>query len=151
MFQTFVLYFSFNMVTFFFGHCFKFDKFLNTSSRYQGRCSKDRSYHYRPGWNPSVDAIFGFTLLLRVLSLTKRGFSPGTPVSRSLKTNTSKFEFDQESGRQRTTVWMCYLFIIICLFIFCKEPSSPILPSMCHLFPHSLWVIGRLGWQRWLG
>ena len=56
------------------------------------------------------DAIFGFTLLLRVLSLTQRGFSPGTPISCSLKTNISKFEFDQESGRQRTTVRMCYLF-----------------------------------------
>ena len=26
-----------------------------------------------------------------------------------LKTNISKFQFDQESGRRRTTLWMCYL------------------------------------------
>ena len=32
------------------------------------------------------------------------------------KTNISKFQFDQESGRWRTTLWMCYLQIIIYLF-----------------------------------
>ena len=35
----------------------------------------------------------------------------------SSKTNISKFQFDQESGRRRTTLWMCYLQIIIYLFI----------------------------------
>ena len=115
----------------FFGHCFKFDKFLNTSSRYQGRCSKDRSHHYCPGWNPGVDAIFGFTLLLRVLSLTQRGFSLGTPVSCSLKASISKFEFDQESGRQRTTVRMCYLFIVICLFVYLFFVKN-LLPPFSH-------------------
>ena len=29
------------------------------------------------------------------------------------KTNISKFQFDQESGRRRTTLWMYYLQIII--------------------------------------
>ena len=42
------------------------------------------------------------------------GFS-GTPLSS--KTNISKFQFDQESGRWRTILWMCYLQIIIYLFI----------------------------------
>ena len=36
----------------------------------------------------------------------------------SSKTNTSKFQFDQESGRRRTTLWMCYLRIIICYYLF---------------------------------
>ena len=36
----------------------------------------------------------------------------------SSKTNTSKFQFDQESGRQRTTLWMCYLQIIIYFIYF---------------------------------
>ena len=35
----------------------------------------------------------------------------GFPLSS--KTNISKFQFDQESGRRRTTLWMCYLQIII--------------------------------------
>ena len=34
----------------------------------------------------------------------------------SSKTNISKFQFNQESGRRRITVWMCYLEIIIYLF-----------------------------------
>ena len=34
------------------------------------------------------------------------------------KTNFSKFQFDQESGRWRTTLWMCYLQIIISCYLF---------------------------------
>ena len=37
--------------------------------------------------------------------------------SLSSKTNISKFQFDLESGRRRTTLWMCYLQIIIYLFM----------------------------------
>jgi len=33
------------------------------------------------------------------------------------KTNISKNQFDQESGRRITTLWMCYLQIIIYFFI----------------------------------
>ena len=36
----------------------------------------------------------------------------------SSKTNISKFQFDQESGRRRTTMWMCYLQIVIYLFTY---------------------------------
>ena len=50
------------------------------------------------GSTPGIDAICGLSLLL-VLSLAPRGFSPGTPVFPSSKTNISKFQFDQESGR----------------------------------------------------
>ena len=53
-------------------------------------------------FSPLVQEVF-----LRVLQ-----FSP------LLKTNISKFSFDQESGQQRTTRWMCYLQIIIYLFIY---------------------------------
>ena len=42
------------------------------------------------------------------------GYS-GFPLSP--KTNISKFQFDQESGRRRTTLWMCYLQIIIIIII----------------------------------
>ena len=40
----------------------------------------------------------------------------GLPLSS--KTNISKFQFDQESGRRRTTLWMCYLQIIIIYYLF---------------------------------
>ena len=43
------------------------------------------------------------------------GYS-GFPLSS--KINISKFPFDQESGRRRTTLWMCYLQIIIYLLIY---------------------------------
>jgi len=46
------------------------------------------------------------------------GYS-GFPISS--KTNTSKCQFDQESGRRRTTLWMCYLQIII----ICCWPIHP--------------------------
>ena len=43
------------------------------------------------------------------------GYS-GFPLSS--KTSIFKFQFDQESGRRGTTLWMCYLQIIIYLFIY---------------------------------
>ena len=70
-----------------------------------------------PGIKSRRDAICGLSLLL-VLSFAPRGFSPGTPVFPSpQKPAFSKFQFDQESGRRRTTLWMYYLQIIIYLFI----------------------------------
>ena len=39
-----------------------------------------------------------------------------TKVSFVSLSNISKFQFDQESGRRRTTKWMCYLQIVIYLF-----------------------------------
>ena len=76
------------------------------------------SHQWGPALNPGVDAICGLSLLL-VLSFAPRGFSPGTPVFPSpQKPSISKFQFDQESGRRRTTLWMCYLQIFIYLFIY---------------------------------
>ena len=57
-------------------------------------------------------------ILLLVLSLAPRGFSPYSGFPLSSKTNISKFQFDQESGRRRTTSWMCFLQIIIYLFVY---------------------------------
>ena len=65
------------------------------------------------GSNPGVDATCGLSLLL-VLSFAPRGFSLGTLVFLSIPV-------DQGSGRRRTTLWMCYLQIIIYLFIIYKR------------------------------
>ena len=73
------------------------------------------SHQCGPGSNSGVDAIRWLSLLF-VLSFAPRGFSPGTPVFPLLKTHISKFQSDQESGRRRTTLWMCYLQIVIYLF-----------------------------------
>ena len=53
-----------------------------------------------------------FSPLVREVFLWVLQFSP------LLKTNISKFSFDQESGQRRTTMRMCYLQIIIYLFIY---------------------------------
>ena len=52
------------------------------------------------------------------LLCSERFFSRYSGFPLSSKTNISKFHFDQESGRRRTTLWMCYLQIIIYLFIY---------------------------------
>ena len=90
------------------------------------------SYQCGPDSNPGVDAICGFCFFFNymgvefvlyvgwvcfnlvnfnlwvefVLIWFFSGYS-GLPLSS--KTNISKFWFDQESWRQRTTLWMCYL------------------------------------------
>ena len=61
------------------------------------------SYQHCPGLNPNVDTICGLSLLL-VVSLVLRGFSLCTLVFPLFsKTNISKFQLDQELGRQRTS------------------------------------------------
>ena len=52
------------------------------------------------------------------LPCSERFFSGYSGFPLSSKTNISKFQFDQKSGRRRTTLWMCYFQIIICLFIY---------------------------------
>ena len=65
-----------------------------------------------PVSTPFVGWVCGWFLLGydRFLS----GYS-GFPLSS--KTNISNFQSDQESGRRRTTLWMCYLQIIIIIII----------------------------------
>ena len=69
------------------------------------------------GSNPGVNAICGLSLLLVLSQCSERFFSGYSGFPLSSKTNISKFQFDQESGRRRTTMWMCYLQIVIYLFI----------------------------------
>ena len=59
-----------------------------------------------------VEFVVGSLLCSARFSSGYSGFPP------SSKTSISKFQFDQESGRRRTTLWMCYLQIIIYLFIY---------------------------------
>ena len=47
------------------------------------------------------------------LLCSERFFSGYSGFPLSSKTNIYKFQFDQESGRRRTTMWMCYLQIVI--------------------------------------
>ena len=52
------------------------------------------------------------------LLCSMRFFSRYSGFPLSSKINISKLQFDQESGRRRTTLWMCYLQIIIYLLLF---------------------------------
>ena len=52
------------------------------------------------------------------LLCSKRFFSGYSGFPLSSKTNISKFQFDRESCGRRTTMWMCYLQIVIYLFIY---------------------------------
>ena len=53
------------------------------------------------------------------LPCSERFFSGYSGFPLTSKTNISKFQFDQKSGRRRTTLWMCYLqnFIIIIILL----------------------------------
>ena len=61
------------------------------------------------------------------LLCSERFFSGYSGFPLSSKTNISKFQFDQESGRRRTTLWMCYLQIIIYLFILLQGMNRTVL------------------------
>ena len=98
-------------------------------------------YYYEVGWGAGDGAVvrplashqcsLGFKsqcrrhmwveLVVGSLLCSKRFFS-GYSGFLSSKTNISKFQFDQELGRRRTTLWMCYLQIIFYyLFIYLNE------------------------------
>ena len=58
------------------------------------------------------------------LLCSERFFSRYSGFPLSSKTNISKFQFDQESGRRRTTLWMCYLRIIIIIFNYVERDTA---------------------------
>ena len=61
------------------------------------------------------------------LPCSERFFSGSSGFPLSTKTHISKFQFDHESGRRRTTLWMCYLKIIIYLFILLQGMTRTVL------------------------
>ena len=75
------------------------------------------SHQCGPGSNPGVDAIWGLSLFL-VLSFAPRGFPLVLRFSPLHKNQRFQIPILPESGRRRTTLWMCYLQIIIYLFIY---------------------------------
>ena len=71
---------------------------------------------------PSSKPYVWVAFVVGSLLCSERFFSGYSSFPLSSKTNISKFQFDQESGRRRTTLWMCYLQIIIYyLFIYLNE------------------------------
>ena len=74
------------------------------------------SHQCGPGSNPGIDAICGLSWLL-VLSFAPRGFSPGTPVFPSPQKSTFPNSNSTRNLVDEEPVWMCYLQIVIYLFI----------------------------------
>ena len=58
------------------------------------------------------------------LPCSERFFSSYSGFPLSSKTNFSKFQFAQESGRQRTTLRMCYLQIITIILLTLQKTAS---------------------------
>ena len=68
-----------------------------------------KSWRQRPMW---VEFVVGSLLC------SERFFSGYSGFLLSTKTNIFKFQFDQESGTRKTTLWICY-FQIITIIIIC--------------------------------
>ena len=86
------------------------------------------SHQCCPGFTPGVDAICGLSLLL-VLSFAPRGFPPVLRFSPLHKNQRFQLPILPESGRRRTTLWMCYLQIIIYLFISLQGMTRTVLTN----------------------
>ena len=87
----------------------------------KGRWRSGESAHLPPMWpgfksqrrrHMWVEFVVGSLLC------SERFFSGYSGFPLSSETSISKFQFDHESGRRRTTLWMRYLQIIIYLFIY---------------------------------
>ena len=77
-----------------------------------------------PVWLGLV-AICGLSFFVGSLPYcSERFFYWYTCVLLTSKINFSKFQFDQESGRRRTIVWMCCLLIVIYRFIYINFSSQ---------------------------
>ena len=78
------------------------------------------------------------------LLCSERFFSGYSGFPFSSKTNISKFQFDHESGRRRTTLWMCYLQIIIYLFIYLLSLYFYFIFNLHQDFYHSILTVSPL-------
>ena len=78
-----------------------------------------------PGFKSRRRRYMWVEFVVGSLRYSERFFSGYSGFPLSSKTNISKFQFDQASGRRRTTLWMCYLQIIIIVIIsFLSRNSS---------------------------
>ena len=68
-----------------------------------------------PGFNSRRRRHMWVEFVVGSLRCSERFSSGYSGFPLSSKTNISKVQFCQESGRQKTTMWMCYLQTVICL------------------------------------
>ena len=90
-----------------------------------------------------------FSPLLRevFLQVPRRDPSPQKPTF-------SKFQFDQESGRRRTTLWMCYLQIIIIIYYYYyyyyDRPVKVVTVSQWHIYLKHWYLVAHFWGLIWL-
>ena len=102
-----------------------------------------------PGFKSQRRRHMWFEFVVGSLLCSERFFSGYSGFPLSSKTNISKFQFDQESGRRRTTLWMCYLQILLLLLLLLllfvildsqslhNDPNCTIKQLVSSLFPFS--------------
>ena len=99
-----------------------------------------------PGFKSQRRRHMWFEFVVGSLLCSERFFSGYSDFPLSSKTNISKFQFDQESGRRRTTLWMCYLQILLLLLLLFvildsqslhNDPNCTIKQLVSSLFPFS--------------
>ena len=66
-----------------------------------------------PGFKSSRRRHMWVEFVVGSLLCSEKFFSGYSGFPLSSKTNIFKFQFDQESCRRRTTMWMCYLQIVL--------------------------------------
>ena len=66
-----------------------------------------------PGFKSSRRRHMWVEFVVGFLPCSEKFFSGYSGFPLSSKTNIFKFQFDQESGRRRTTTWMCYLQTVL--------------------------------------
>ena len=104
---------------------------ISQGDRVQGWHS-DESTHLLPMW-PGFKSRHQHRMWVEFvvgsLPCSERFFSRYSSFPLSSKTNISKFQFDQESG-STSTMWMCYLKIVIYLFIYMKNRGFKMWPTL---------------------
>ena len=107
----------------------------------QGWCSGESSRlpTMWPGFKSRSRRHMWVEFVVGSLSCSERFFSWYSDFPLSSKTNIFKFQFHQESGRRRTTTWMCYLQIVIYLFIL----VVPVFVKRCSSFSWSLGALAK--------
>ena len=94
----------------------------------------------RPGFKSRRRRHMWVEFVVGSLPCSERFFSGYSGIPLSSKTNISNFQFDQKSGIRRTTLWMCYLQIVIYLFIInCHIPKDNKKYKLTHSPLSRLW------------
>ena len=82
---------------------------INSGSKGWRSSESARLPPIRPGFKSWRRCHMWVKFVVDSLPCSERFFSGHSGFSLSSKTNISKFQFDQDSGRRRTTLWMCFL------------------------------------------